>query len=599
LTAVRQQVRDSIRRWTATIATTIGSSKRRASRKRAQKLKSRRHNRHHTSSANTNTLPEDPKIKNWNTRINYNIPERAPRKTQSKPRFPFRPHGHRTNFNRFHEELRKRVEKDGNREAKAKSHITYNSITQDLDHFDSSVNDTWTQYYYANDKYYSDGGPNFLMIGGEGPIDTWDVSSSLAMGQWGKQYNAMLYSVEHRFYGDSQPFDDLSTEHLYYLTSQQALADAAVFINQINTDRNLTNPVWVVFGGSYPGNLAAWFRLKYPQLMVGSIASSAPVQAKTDFYEYLLVVENSTRAFGTDGCADNIQAFSTWLQNATTTKDGRASAAKGFQFCGDWGADWVLEKDLEMLLSVTIDSMAGNVQYDDDAHTKLANACAQFSSSGSSSATDSGSDYFNAAEVSSSYTTTIGKILQVHKEMTPDSSSSSASGSGDAGSQCADYSYADYVDYMKNLGPADDPDEAAMRGWVWQTCNEFGFFQSTDRGYNIFESAQPVNFYVDFCADVYGPQFTRDTIDANVRATNAYYGGAYAYNGTNVVFANGSEDLWHALSVYNPINVNVTSVLIDGTSHCYDMYADMDSDTDALTAGRAQIKAVLDSWLGN
>jgi Serine carboxypeptidase S28 len=129
------------------------------------------------------------------------------------------------------------------------------------------------------------------------------------------------------------------------------------------------------------------------------------------------------------------------------------------------------------------------------------------------------------------------------------------------------------------------------------------------------------SFDIDYCADVFGPQFTREVIDANVRRTNANYGGALGYNvgmshhqahqrattsvdllsllqGTNVVFANGSEDPWHALSVYHPLNVNVTSVLIDGTSHCKDMFAEGKADTDALKAGRKQIKAVLDSWLG-
>lgn len=69
------------------------------------------------------------------------------------------------------------------------------------------------------------------------------------------------------------------------------------------------------------------------------------------------------------------------------------------------------------------------------------------------------------------------------------SSSGTSSGSDDGEKdQCV--SYADYVAYLKNMGPKDR--NAFMRGWIWQTCNEFGFYQSTDRGYNIFESALPV-----------------------------------------------------------------------------------------------------------
>ena len=42
-----------------------------------------------------------------------------------------------------------------------------------------------------------------------------------------------------------------------------------------------------------PGALAAWLRLKHPDTVVGSVATSAPVLAKVDFCEYLEVVNAS------------------------------------------------------------------------------------------------------------------------------------------------------------------------------------------------------------------------------------------------------------------------------------------------------------------
>jgi len=53
------------------------------------------------------------------------------------------------------------------------------------------------------------------------------------------------------------------------------------------------NGPWVALGGSYPGSLAAWYRLKYPHLVAGSVSTSAPLVAKADFFEYLEVVESA------------------------------------------------------------------------------------------------------------------------------------------------------------------------------------------------------------------------------------------------------------------------------------------------------------------
>ena len=58
----------------------------------------------------------------------------------------------------------------------------------------------------------------------------------------------------------------MSTENLAYLSSEQSLADLATFRQFVHASFNLTDANrWISFGGSYPGSLSAWFRLKYPQ----------------------------------------------------------------------------------------------------------------------------------------------------------------------------------------------------------------------------------------------------------------------------------------------------------------------------------------------
>ncbi|VDK71494.1 unnamed protein product [Anisakis simplex] len=52
-----------------------------------------------------------------------------------------------------------------------------------------------------------------------------------------------------------------------------------------------------------------------------------------------------------------------------------------------------------------------------------------------------------------------------------------------------DNRYQNYVDYLKNITAM-----SASRSWTYQTCNEFGFFQSTDIGENMFGGPTPVKF---------------------------------------------------------------------------------------------------------
>ena len=66
-------------------------------------------------------------------------------------------------------------------------------------------------------------------------------------------------------------YRDMSVQNLRYLSSEQALADLASFRQAMQKKFHLTSSnKWISFGGSYPGALSAWFRLKYPHLVAGA-----------------------------------------------------------------------------------------------------------------------------------------------------------------------------------------------------------------------------------------------------------------------------------------------------------------------------------------
>jgi thymus-specific serine protease len=147
-------------------------------------------------------------------------------------------------------------------------------FSQSLDHFDASNHNKWMQRYFVNDTFFKarNNVSNvfvFLCVGGEGPpleatvVITGD-NHCADLIQQAQVHSALIFALEHRYYGESIPTTSLSTTDLKYLSSKQALADINNFISGMNTAYSLpSTSKWVTFGGSYPGMLAAWARLKY------------------------------------------------------------------------------------------------------------------------------------------------------------------------------------------------------------------------------------------------------------------------------------------------------------------------------------------------
>ena len=143
-----------------------------------------------------------------------------------------------------------------------------------IDHFDYQSSATYRQRYWVNDVYCQDKTtcPIFVYICGEYTCSV--PAFRFYPFMIGAAHGAQLFVVEHRYYGESQPFADWSTENLVHLSSEQALADLAVFLNAQGAGADKKT---MVIGGSYPGALSAWFRVRYPQIALASWSSSGVV----------------------------------------------------------------------------------------------------------------------------------------------------------------------------------------------------------------------------------------------------------------------------------------------------------------------------------
>jgi hypothetical protein len=65
--------------------------------------------------------------------------------------------------------------------------------------------------------------------------------------------------IEHRFFGYSNPYDNLTSQSLEFLTIQQAIDDLVYFVQNVNLPMpggdnvNPDTTPWVLLGGSHAG----------------------------------------------------------------------------------------------------------------------------------------------------------------------------------------------------------------------------------------------------------------------------------------------------------------------------------------------------------
>jgi len=429
---------------------------------------------------------------------------------------------------------------------------------QRLDHFNALNPTTWQQRYFSSFEYYEEGGPVFLYVGGEAAIsDHWLHDG--AWIEWAKEQKAALFMLEHRYYGRSHPTPSITTEELVWLSSRQGQNDLATFIDAMKMVHGFSGP-WIAFGGSYPGSMAAWVREKYPHLIQGSVSSSGPLLAKVNFIEYLEVVYE---AMGRDGpeCNDAITEGIAALEMMVDDASVWGKLQESFELCSPF--DGTKPGDQAFFLGSIVAILQGAVQYDWNGSYNISDVC----------------EIMKDQEIG----TPLERLSALNSFYLPL-----------AGMECLDYTYQSFLDMLGNSEY--DSDGVGYRQWIYQTCTEFGWYQSSDQPDHPYGTKFPLEFSIKMCQELFGEIFTLEYIEAMAQGSNDYY-GAKDLNVNNVVFVHGSIDPWHAMGRITDLNENSPAILIPGTSHCVDMYANAPGDPEELVAARKTIGELVDKWV--
>ncbi|KAJ5107885.1 Peptidase S28 [Penicillium angulare] len=173
------------------------------------------------------------------------------------------------------------------------------TFQQLLDHKNPSLGTFSQRYWYNAEWWAGPGSPVVLFTPGEESADGYQgyLKNQTITGLYGQEIQGAVVLIEHRYWGESSPYAELTTENLQYLTLENSVADLVYFAKNVklpfdkNSSSNAQNAPWVLSGGSYSGALTAWTESTSPGTFWAYHASSAPVEAIYDYWQYFKPVQ--------------------------------------------------------------------------------------------------------------------------------------------------------------------------------------------------------------------------------------------------------------------------------------------------------------------
>ncbi|KAH8413515.1 hypothetical protein KR009_011911 [Drosophila setifemur] len=429
-----------------------------------------------------------------------------------------------------------------------------------LDHFSFLVNATFNIRYLYNDSFVDRSNarsPIFFYTGNEGDIELFAQNTGF-LWELAERQQALVIFAEHRYYGKSLPFGSSTfnrsmPEHLAYFTVEQTLEDYAMLITLLRNDTQ--RPV-VAFGGSYGGMLAAWFRMKYPHLVTGALAASAPIlqfPGITDCDIFYRIVTSVFENAYNSNCTDNIRKSWKLFETLGGNDAGKKLISDAFNLCTPLKSDEDLKKFLDYVEEVYSNLAMVNYPYKSSFLAPLPaypvrQVCFYLKDQHTKDA-----DLLHA----------MASALAVYTNYTQSN-------------KCLDISV---------NSNADDS------GWNIQTCNQMVMPFCSKGDETMFRPAT-WNFK-DFAEKCYKDyRLTPKPYDIILR-----YGAKHLEAATNIIFSNGLLDPWSGGGVLQAPNEMVHVIILPEGAHHLDLRHSDPADPPSVRDAREKEAAIIARWI--
>lgn len=400
--------------------------------------------------------------------------------------------------------------------------------------------------------------PILIYTGNEGDIELFAQNTGL-MWELAPKLKAEIIFAEHRYYGKSLPFNEssyASPDKLGYLSSEQALADFADLLMFLNPkyERSV-----IAFGGSYGGMLAAWLRIKYPHLVDGVLASSAPVrqfEVECDIYNRILTSVFKTAYPNNANCSNNIAKFWSVIKTQINDPTGKANINKKFHFCTPLNTTEDVNLFFDYLNDVLSNIAMQNYPYPSGFLAPL------------------------PAYPVREFCSRLNETLNDTKVIDAFASALSI-----------------YVDFNKkclNITSAFDPKFGDL-GWDFQSCTEMVMPMCQNGGATDMFPPKPWDFKA-FSDDCFKKFKVRPR---SPQAAVTEYGGGRLDSASNIIFTNGLLDPWSGGGIFNPPSSSreiYTFILPEGAHHL-DLRAADKEDPGSVTELRKQFVQIFKKWI--